>query len=347
MAAASSSPSFREIMQSIGKRMFAPVYVLYGEEGYFIDRLVEAFENAVPEGERDFNLYQLYAQEIQPEVVISTCRRFPMMSDRQIVILKEAQAVRADAMNKIIPYFANPNPSTVLVVCFRSDKPKGRDINAKLRAGGGVMFESKKLKDFQIDPFISSIAKERNLNIEPKAVSMLRDFIGADIAKIYNEIEKLAMILGPGSMITPESIEKNVGISKDFNNFELVDALAARDAAKAFRIVDYFRRDPKNHPAIMSVSAIFSFFSNMMVAQFSRDKSPAAIKAATGLKWDSQLAKLSMGMRNYNAYRSIEILSAIRDFDVKSKGIGSRQNEYDLLYDLVFKILTCQGRIEL
>lgn len=346
MAANSSTQTFREIMQSIKKRQLAPIYILFGEEGYFIDELVKAFENLVPESERDFNLYSLYAQEIAPEVVIATCKRFPMMSDRQVVILKEAQAARTDAINKLHIYAANPNSSTVLVICFRADKAKGKDLLAKTKANGGVLFESKRLTENNIDPLICSIVQEKGLNIEAKGLSMLRDFIGTDVAKIYNEINKLALILGKGAMITPESIEHNVGISKDFNNFELIDAIAAKDTAKIFRIIKYFRSNPKNHPAIMTVSTIFSYFASLLIAQFSKDKSPGALMSALGLRWPGQLTRYTIGMRNYNAYKTIEIISAIREFDVKSKGNGSRQNEYDLLHNLMFRITTCSGKID-
>lgn len=346
MAAGAQSQSFNEIMQSIRKGSLAPIYILHGEEGFYIDRLAQEFEKLVPEDERDFNFYALYAPEITPELVNATCHRFPMMADRQVVILKEAQSVRADVINKLHSYCANPNPTTVLVICFRGEKAKGKDLLAAAKKSGAVFFESKRLTERNIDPVIEGLVREKKLNIEPKGLAMLRDFIGLDVAKLHNEIDKLAFILGEGQMITPEAIERNVGISKDYNNFELVDAIAAKDVAKIFRIIKYFRENPKNNPAIMTVSAVFNFFSNLMAAQFSKDKSPSGLMAATGCKWQSQLGKFTTGMRNYNAYKTIEIISAIREFDVKNKGIGSRMNDYDLLHDLMFRIVTCAGKIE-
>lgn len=342
---AQATPTFNDIKKSIKERKPAAVYVLYGEEAYFIDELVAAFEQLVPESERDFNLYALYAQEISPDVVVSTCRRFPMMSERQVVILKEAQAVNAEVINKLSGYVANPTSSTTLVICFRGDKPKGRDLMSSLKKGGGVAFESKRLKEAGVDSLIQQIIKGSGLSIEQKGLTMLRDFVGTDVAKIYNEINKLAMVLPAGAMITPEVIELHVGVSKDYNNFELVDALAAKDSIKVFKILHYFRNNPKNNPTLPTVSAIFSFFSQLLIAQFTRDKSPSSLMGALGLKWQSQLNRFYTGMKNYNAYRSIEIISAIREFDVKSKGVGSRQSDFDLLHDLVFKILTCSGNI--
>lgn len=345
MAASSKTQTYTEILQSISKRQLAPVYIIGGEESYFIDQLAKAFEELVAPEERDFNFYALYAPEVTPELVASTCRRFPMMSERQVVIVKEAQAVRSDILNKLGSYCEAPTDTTVLVICFRGEKPKGKDLLSKAKAGGAVFFESKKLTEKTIDPFLMAIIKEKKLNIEPKGLSMLRDYIGLDVAKIYNEIDKLAFILGPNAMVTPEAIERNVGISKDFNNFELVDALAARDSKKAFRIINYFRSNPKKNPAILTGAAIFGFFSGLLAVQFCKDKLPSAQMAAVGAKWPNQMGRYNIGMRNYNAYHTIEIISAIREFDTKSKGIGSRQNEYDLLHDLVFKILTCRGKI--
>ncbi len=340
-----STPTYADIRRQINTRKLAPIYVLHGEESYFIDELAKAFEALVPEDERDFNYYALYAPEIDPELVGVTCRRYPIMADMQVVLLKEAQAVNANIIDKLSVYAEAPTSTTVLVVCFRGAQAKGKDFLAAVKGNGGVIFESKKLTDRNIGSVVSDIVKEKGLNIEPKGLSMLCDYLGADAAKIYNEIDKLAFILGPGAMITPESIERNVGISKDYNNFELVDALAAKNTRKVFEIVDYFRSNPKKNPAILTVSAVFSYFSGLLVAQFTRDKSPSSLKTALGLKWDSQLSRYNQGMRNYNAYKTIEIISALRDFDAKSKGIGSRQSEFNLLHDLMFHILTAPGKI--
>ena len=174
---------------------------------------------------------------------------------------------------------------------------------------------------------------------------MLSEYLGTDAAKIYNEIDKLSMVLGKGAMVTPESIELNIGVSKDYNDFEMVDALAARNPAKAFKILAYFRRNPKNCPSARTAANIFAYFASLLTAQFTRDKSPSSLMAVLGLKWDKQLQRFTQGMRNYNAYQVIEIIAAIRTFDANLKGIGSRQNEYDLLHALIFRILYARGDI--
>lgn len=343
--ASPAAPTFADLVKSIRQNRLAPVYILHGEEGFFIDELVKEFENVVPESERDFNLYTFYAPETKSETIISACRRYPMMAERQVVIVKEAQAARADEINKLYPYMSTTTPTTVLVVCFRGEKAKGKDLLSEARKNGTVMFESKKPTGRNVDTLITNIVREKGLNIEAKGLAMLCDYLGTDASKIYNEINKLSMVLGKGAMVTPESIEQNIGVSKDFNDFELVDAVAARNSQKVFRILSYFRSNPKNCPTARTASNLFSYFASLLTAQFTRDKSPSSLKSVLGLKWDSQLNRFLMGMRNYNAWQTIEIISALRVFDANIKGMGSRQNEYDLLHGLLFKILTARGNI--
>ncbi len=337
--------SYPQICKDIATRNLAPIYLIHGEEGYYADDLAKRFEAIVPAEERDFNLYTLYARDTSADLLNATCRRYPMMSDRVVVILKEAQSISADEMNRYQSYAANPSPTTVLVVLCRGAQAKGKDFIAKVKECGGVILESKRLNERSIEAAIADIVKTKGLNIEQKGMAMLRDHIGLDLAKMYSEIEKLAMILGQGATITPESIERNVGISKDYNNFELVDALAAKNARKVYEIINFFRNDPRHNPTVLTVSAIFSFFSALLIAQFTRDKSAPSLMKALGLKSEWQLRKYNAAMRCYNAYMTIEIIAALRDFDIKTKGIGSRQNEYDLLQDLAFHILNAKGNI--
>ncbi|MCM1076007.1 MAG: DNA polymerase III subunit delta [Bacteroides sp.] len=342
---ASSAPTFQELKRQLAaKASLAPVYLLHGEEGYYIDELVKDFEALVPEEERDFNLYTLYAPESGVETVMDVCHRYPMMAERQVVIVKEAQAVRADQLNKLHSYVERPNPTTVLVISCRGAQAKGKDLLAALKKNG-VVFESKRLTERNVGPVIHDLIKEKGLNVDPKALAMLRDYIGADLSRLYNEIGKLALILGPGAMVTPEAIERNIGISKDYNNFELMDAIVTRNARKAFTIIGYFRDNPKNNPTVMIVSALFNQFSNLLIYHYTRDKSQAGYMDALGLRSAWGLKSYEIASRNYNVRQTIEIISALREFDAKSKGIGSRQNEYDLLKDLIFHILTARGFI--
>ncbi|MCM1164091.1 MAG: DNA polymerase III subunit delta [Muribaculaceae bacterium] len=345
MATNDTQENFTRLRRDLAAGNILPVYLLHGEEGYFIDELVKEFESLVPEDERDFNLYTLYAPESGVETAMDICHRYPMMSDRQVVILKECQAIRSDSLNKLHHYASRPNASTVFVICSRGAAVKGKELLAAVKKNG-LIFTSNKFKENQIGPAITALAKEKGLNIEPKAMAMLRDYIGTDLSRLYNEIDKLALILGKGAMITPEAIERNVGISKDFNNFELVDALTKRNPRRAFEIVKYFANNPKNNPVTVTLSTLFNLFSNILIYHYTADKSPSGYMNALEFRNEWQLKYFEPAPRAYNVRQTIEIISAIRRCDTRSKGIGARQDEYDLLNDLIFHILTVRGVIE-
>ena len=339
------APTYEGIKKSLAAKNYAPVYVLHGEEGYFIDALVAEFEKILPDSEKDFNQYVLYAPEVEPGMVADLCRRMPMMAERQVVILKECQSARADKLEKLKTYVADPNPTTILVICSRGAVLKGKELMGALKKGKAVIFESPKIKEYNIAPYISDYIRKKGLSADQKSVEMLRDFIGVDLSRLYKEIDKLAELLPPRASITPEVIERNIGISREYNTFELTDALCARDAAKVFRIVMYMRNNPKNYPLVMVIGTVFNLFSDLLVAYYAADRSDAGIMAALGLKNNFALKRIKQGMQAYNPYQLVEIIGAIRDFDVKSKGVESRQNEHLLFYDLMYHILTAPGRI--
>lgn len=343
---ASSALTYPQLLRRLDAGQYAPVYLIHGEEGYFTDELVKRFETLLPEEERDFNMYTLYGPESGADAVMDVCRRFPMMAERQVVILKEAQSMRADQLNRIHHYAERPNPTTILVIACRGAKAKAKDLVAAVTKSG-IVFESKKVSERNILPAIADLVKEKGLTVDPKALSMLRDFIGTDMARLYNEIGKLAFILGPGAMVTPEAVERNVGISKDYNNYELMEAIESRNAAKAFAIVAYFAANPKANPTVLTSGMLFNRFSNLLIYHYTRDKSQAGYMDALGLKSAWALRSYEAAARAYNVRQTIEIISAIREFDTRSKGIGSRQNEYALLKDLVFRILTSRGIIRM
>lgn len=343
--AASPAVTFDGVKLQLAKRQYAPIYLLHGEEGYFIDALVKEFEEILSPEERDFNLYTLYAPQVSPDTVMDTCRRYPMMAERQVVILKEAQAIRADQLNRLHLYASQPSETTVLVICCRGVLAKAKNLIDEMKAHGGVIFESKRIDERNIGNVINEFIKDKGLNIEPKGLAMLKDYVGTDLSRLYNEIDKLTVVLGQGATVTPESIERNIGVSKDYNNFELIDAIARKDALRVFNIVEYFRNNSKNNPTILTVSTLFTFFSNLLILHFCKDKSDGGMCNELGFRWPRALENYKPALRNYNAYKTIEIISAIREFDTKSKGIGSRQNEYDLLKDLAFRILNAAGTI--
>lgn len=342
---AASNPTFDSLRRETAAGQYAPVYILHGEEGYYIDALIREFEGIIPDEEKDFSETILYAPQTEPGVVMDICRHLPMMAERQVVILKECQSVPANVINKLHTYVSNPTASTIFVICFRGEKAKGKDLLAAARKTG-VIFESKKLWDYQIPPLIASYVKSKGLNIEPKAQLMLAEYIGTDLSRLYNEIDKLASILSPGATVTPESVERNIGISKDYNSFELVDAVASKNARKVFMIDRYMQANPKGLLSpIPAVASLFGLFADLMTAHYTPDKGDTSLKTALNINNVFGLRRIRAGLQNYNAFQVIEIIDAIRTFDAMSKGNGSRQDANALFHDLLFHILTAPGRL--
>lgn len=341
---ATATVSFEELRRTIAARDLRPVYLIHGEEGYYIDRLIADFEALVPEEDRDYALTEVYGPQIQAAAVIDICRQIPMMSDRQVVILKEAQTIPAAEIDKLLRYFAAPSASTVFVVAGRGGAVRSKKFAEAVRKAGGVVFTSRRPAEWQLPPLISAYIKEKGLSAEPKALDMLRDFIGTDLSRMYNEVDKLAFILGPRAMVTAEAVERNVGISKDYNNYELLDAVARRDINKIFRISAYFAANPKQNPFPVTAATLFGFFADLLVAFYAPDRSDRTIKGELGLTSEMALKRIRTGMNSYNPFQVIDILHAIRRYDRMSKGLGSRRDPYDLLHELLFRITTTTGR---
>lgn len=339
---AAATLTFSDIKNQIAKRLLAPVYVLHGEEGYYTDVLVKLMENVLAPEEKEFNQYILYGPETSMLQVVDLCRKYPMMAEHQMVIVKEMQAARVDDINRLQSYLLNPSPSTVLVLVFRGAVAKGKEFMAAAKKSA-VIFESKKVRDYQLLPLIDSYVREKRMTADTKAAEMLRDFIGSDLSRLYNEIDKLNVLLGDGGRITPEVVERNIGISKDFNNFELVEALASRDARKSLAISKYFADNPNANPLVVTVATLYGFYSDLLIAFYSKDKSDAGLMKALGAKSEYMTRKFKTAMRHYNARQVIECIWALRQFDTRSKGVGSRQNAFSLFHDLIFHLLTARG----
>lgn len=341
--------TFQSIAAALKKGEAAPVYMLHGDEGFYIDEISRMVEGLVPQGDRDFNLTVLYAPQTEPGAVIEACKRYPMMADRQVVIVREVQngmAPRFSAANylkALAGYVAAPAPTTVLCLCFRGAEAKSAEFFKSLAAGGGVNFISKKLNDRSLVAAVVDFVKSRGLNIEAKALSMLCDFVGTDLSRLHNEVGKLTVSLGPGAMITPEAVERNVGISKDYNNFELVSAIANRDTRRAFEIIAYFRANPKNNPVQVLSTVLFNFFSNLLIAWYAPDRSEHGLMQALGFRWPGQLRDIKAAMAHYGPWPTVEIIGLIREFDCGSKGIRSRGDSYDMLHELLFHIFNPLG----
>ena len=345
MAKKSTGPSFREVMTSIKKGQFAPVYLLMGEEAYYIDELTRALENnVVDEENRDFNSIVYYGADADIGSIIASAQQYPVMSERQLVLLKEAQTMdkAKSQLDKLASYVVRPNATTVLGVVYKGDSLSATSqLMKSLKDSSAVVFRSEKLKDYQLPGPITDYCASKGFGIDDKAVSLLCDYIGDPLSKLFGEIDKLILACGKDvKRITPDLIERNIGISKDFNTFELINALSRKDYHKSIRIVDYFSKNPKQNPGVMIVATLFGFFSKLFIATVTKDKSDASLQAALDLKSSYGLKEYRTALQYYNARMALAAIHSLREYDAQSKGIGSMQNEYELLKELIFKIFT-------
>ena len=326
----------KSIINGIKSGDLKPIYFLMGEEPYYIDGIAKFIENTVlTEEEKGFNQMVLYGRDVSIDDIVSSAKRYPMMAEKQVVIVKEAQEL-SRTIESLVAYVENPQPTTVLVICYKYKTLDKRKKLAKLIEKTGVLFESKKLYENQVPDWIRRVLAGRGFTITPKASQMLVEFLGNDLNKVNNELEKLGLILQAGEQITPQHIEENIGISKDFNNFELQNAIGARDIKKAFTIIQYFSQNPKNHPLVMTVSLLYSFFSKVLKyhALGNKSEAPKALGVSPYFMKDYELAA-----RNYSMKKVSAVISTIREIDMKSKGVGAANlSQGDLLKELLVKI---------
>lgn len=329
----------KELVSDIRKGHIKPVYFLMGEEPYYIDKLSEFIEdNILSEEEKGFNQMVLYGRDVSVEDIIGNAKRFPMMAEHQVVIVKEAQDL-SRTIDKLEAYVANPQPTTILVINYKYKKIDKRKSLYKAIKKNGVVFESKKLYDNQVPDWIRRVLSGQSYSITPKAALMLAEFLGTDLSKINNELEKLKIVLPEGTEITPEHIEQNIGISKDYNNFELHKAIGDRDTKKAFKIIKYFGENPKDNPMVVTVSLLHSYFSKLLQLHGLNDKSSRNV--ASALKINPYFAnEYIVAARNYPMKKVSAVIASLREFDVKSKGVGANAiPQSDLLKELMVRIM--------
>ena len=329
----------RQIVTDIQKGQIKPIYFLMGEEPYYIDRITDFISNNIlSEEERGFNQMTIYGRDSSVEDIVSHAKRFPMMAERQVVIVKEAQDL-VRTIEKFGDYAENPQPTTVLVICYKYKKLDRRKKLHKLIAKNGVMFESKKLYENQVQDWIMKTLKSRNYAISIKSAQMLVEFLGTDLGKIDNELTKLQLILPEGTTITPEIIEENIGISKDYNNFELRKAVGLKDTVKAHRIANYFGQNPKDNPLVVTVSLLFSFFSQLLQYHGLNDKSKGTVAKTLGVN-PYFVSDYVAAARNYPMKKVSHAINLIQETDMKSKGVGAANvSQGDLLKELLVKIM--------
>lgn len=333
--------TFEEICRDIAAKKFAPVYILMGEEPFFMDKITGLLiENVLEESERDFNQIIMYGADADGAMILNAARRFPMMSKYQLVVVREAQLVRD--IEFLAHYVKNPLMSTILVVNYKYKNLDRRKVLAAATEKVGILFESKKVPDYKMPAFITLIMQQRSVGIDPKAAQMLSDFLGNDLNRLDKELDKLALILpeNASKRITPELVEQNIGISKEYNNFELIKALVAKDILKSNRIIQYFEKNPKNNPIQMTLPVLFNYFSNLLICYYTKDRSESGLMTTLGLRSAFQVKDYTLGLRNYSAMKVFNLISDIRTTDARSKGVENTSiPDSDLLKELLYKIL--------
>lgn len=332
--------TYEEIVRDVKNGVYVPIYFLMGEEDYYIDRISEYIADRVlTEAEKEFNLTILYGADTDIATIINSAKRYPMMSKYQIVMVKEAQNLKN--LDELTYYLQKPLMSTILVFCYKHGVLDRRKKLAAEIEKAGILFESKKLKDAQLSGFISSYLKRKRVDIEPKASEMMAEFVGADLNRMAGELEKLVITLLDGcSRITPEQIERNIGISKDYNNFELRNALITKDVLKANLIVKYFNNNMKNNPLQVTLAVLFGFFSNLMLTYYAPGKSEQEIASFLGLRSPWQAKDYLAAMKKYSGVKVMQIIGEIRLCDAKSKGVkNSSVSDGDLLRELIYFIM--------
>lgn len=332
--------TYEQIVKDIKARKFSPIYLLMGDEPYYIDEITNMLAEAVvPEDMRDFNQTILYGLETNVNDVVISSRRFPMMTDHQLIVIKEAQ--RLAKIDDLEVYTKSPLASTVLVIAYKGGTVDKRKKFAATVEKNGVIFESKKIPDYKMPAFISSFVQGKGMTIDDKSAQMLSDYLGNDLSKLSNELDKLIIALPEGqTRITPEVIEQNIGISKDYNIFELQKAIITKDIFKANQIADYFEKNPKNNPMIMTLSVLFNFFSNLMICYWAPNKTDNGLAQELGLRSPFMARDYVTALKSYNAFKCMNIISLLRTYDAKGKGVDNVSTpDGQLLKELLYKIM--------
>ncbi|MBA4743979.1 MAG: DNA polymerase III subunit delta [Muricauda sp.] len=329
----------KEIVSEINKGNPKPIYFLMGEEPYYIDRISQYIaENVLTEDEKGFNQMVLYGKETSVDEIVANAKRFPMMAQHQVVIVKEAQHLSRTIEN-LVSYAENPQPTTILVLCYKYKKLDKRKKLYKTIKKSGELFESKKLYDNQVADWIRRTLASKKYKISPKSCVMLVEFLGTDLSKISNELDKLTLVVPPTTEITPDLIEEHIGISKDFNNFELKKAIGERNVKKVSQIMDYFAQNPKDNPFVVTVTLLNTFFTQLLQYHGLKDHSPGNVAKALGVN-PYFVNEYVVAAKNYPMKRVSGIISSLRTLDLKGKGVGaSNMTQADLLKELLSEII--------
>ncbi|MCM1079669.1 MAG: DNA polymerase III subunit delta [Bacteroidales bacterium] len=337
----SSGATFESIMKDMKVRKFSPVYLLMGDEPYFIDKISDYIsDNAIKPEERDFNQMTLYGLDTSPSQIMDAAHAAPMMSEYQVIIVREAQLLKN--IEQLEKYLKSPIASTILVLCYKKEAPKSRKGWIGEAERNGVFFESKKLRDYQLPGFINGHLRAKGVSIEEKACMMLADYIGADLSRVVSELDKLFLTLPQGeTRITPQLVEEQIGISKDFNVFELRDAIIKKDVVKANRIAKYFYNNPQSGNLHSIVPQLFNFFQNLMLAFYCPNRlNGEELSAWLGLRGGWAARDYITAMNVYNAMKTMQVIQKLRTVAAKSNGLDNRSaSERELMQELIYFIL--------
>lgn len=330
---------FEIILQNLKKKVYHPIYLLQGEESYFIDEVSNFIEkNVLSESEKSFNQTIFYGKDTEPQTIAEAALRYPMMAERQVIIVKEAQSIRQ--IENLAYYAEKPMPSTLLVLNYKYKNLDSRTRLYKFIKAKGVILTTKRLYENQVPGWIDKYLKQRGYSIQPQAGQILADSLGNDLSKIVNELNKLIIAVKDTRQITAGHIEKNIGLSKDYNLFELQDALGARNIHKTNLIINYLGANPRQHPIQMTISVLFGYFSKIFAYHFLKDKSEqGAAKTMGGHPF--YIKKIIAASKNYNPTKLYEIIGILREYDLKSKGMGISPlvEPAELQKEMIYKIL--------
>jgi DNA polymerase-3 subunit delta len=326
------------LLKEIRNKKFEKIYFLHGEEPYFIDVLTKAIQdNALEESERDFNQSILYGKDAEVLSLISELKSYPMMAERRLVILKEAQYFKA--IEQLESYLENPANSTIFVICYKYKTFDARKKTLKNALKNGVVFKSEKVKEYQLAEWIQQYIKTTGYELTSKACMLLIESLGNDLGRIVKELEKLAILIEKGTIINENHIEENIGISKDYNVFELTNAVANKDNLKALKIVDYFEHNPKAADLVFVISNLFKFFSQIMRIHFLPNKSIEAVAQALGVH-PFVAGELTNAKNKYDPRKIAANIALIHEYDLKSKGVGNTSaTQGELMREMVYQLI--------
>ena len=330
--------NYEDILANLKKKIYHPIYFLMGEESYFIDQITEYIsKHVLTDAEKGFNQHILYGKDTDVDTIITHARRFPMMANHQVIIVKEAQNIKK--IEDLEPYVKAPLDTTILVINYKYKSIDKRKSFAKQLAKSSVLFESKKIYDNQLPGWIDKYLKTHQYSIMPQASAMLAEYLGTDLSKVTNELNKLVITLPQGTKITPDHIEKNIGISKDYNIFELQNALGEKNVLKTNKIINYFSANPGSNPITRTISSLYYYFMKLLTYHFLTDKSQNSVAASLQVP-PFFVRSYIAAAKVYTPKKLVEIMGILREYDMKSKGMGNvSTSPGDLQKEMIYRIL--------